>query len=637
MRRPSPATPAPAHQPPRAALGPAIALPFAFTLALLALPGIPSLAHSPGLPSVHDTTAGVIARIAREAGGREIRRLDATRAEQWLTPGDREVLATGHLSFHADQPVRVSVFHDRSLAPRPFWIRDGGWSRREPDFQAAGVRFEIWERDFPAGNIGLGVPSLSGGGRHYLVAVQPSQPNPPAHPDGVTLTDLYPGTLRTNTLTPDTPLWADRSETLGTVPPGFENATLIQTLHSRRDDGRLVGRLRWTQHRAGRTPDHVTLTWSDDPRTTQTIQWRTASSVPRGSVIFARAEDVPPGASASHPAWQRVEATTFPLHSPSTVNNPVVHRHTARLTGLQPGTRYAYRVGTGSGFRASETRTFVTAPAAPQPFAFVYMGDAQNGLDAWGRLVRGARRERPDAAFYLMAGDLVNRGAERDDWDEFFENARGVFDHRPIVPVIGNHECQGGHPTLYLRHFALPANGPAGIEPGRAYSFEYGNALFVVLDSNLDPKSQLPWLEEVLSRSKARWKIVAYHHPAYSSAPNRDNKQIRELWGAVFDRHAVDLALQGHDHAYLRTHPLRAGQPVASTADGTTYIVSVSGTKLYKQDASQPTTAIGFTDIPTWQVLDLAIEGDRLTYRAYDRAGRIRDTFVIDKGARSDP
>ena len=58
------------------------------------------------------------------------------------------------------------------------------------------------------------------------------------------------------------------------------------------------------------------------------------------------------------------------------------------------------------------------------------MGDAQNGLDRWGVLLHNAYRARPDAAFYLMAGDLVNRGAERWDWDSFFENSKGVFDRR---------------------------------------------------------------------------------------------------------------------------------------------------------------------------------------------------------------
>jgi 3',5'-cyclic AMP phosphodiesterase CpdA len=258
------------------------------------------------------------------------------------------------------------------------------------------------------------------------------------------------------------------------------------------------------------------------------------------------------------------------------------------------------------------------------------MGDAQNGLDRWGTLVHNAFRSRPDAAFYIMAGDIVNRGAERNDWDSLFHNAKGVYDRRQLVPAIGNHECQGGHPTLYLNQFTLPRNGPSGIEPERAYSFEYANALFVILDSNLDPLKQAAWLEEKLSQTTATWKFVVYHHPAYSSGGNRDNAELRAAWTPLFDKYHVDLALQGHDHAYLRTYPMLANKRVASPKDGTVYIISVSGTKAYKQE-KHDYTEFGMTNVATYQVLDIQISGNRLVYRAYDIDGKLRDELVIEK------
>ncbi len=337
----------------------------------------------------------------------------------------------------------------------------------------------------------------------------------------------------------------------------------------------------------------------------------------------------------SSPHWSSAPfhgALRRALRSPTTLNDPVVHRHTVELTGLEPGTTYAYRVGDGSARRWGNLVEFTTAPADPKSLAFVYMGDAQNGLDAWGRLLHRAFRARPDAAFYLIAGDLVDRGLARDDWDSFFKHAAGVFDRRPLVPVLGNHECEGGRPDLYLAQFALPPNGPAGIEPERAYTLRWGEALVVVLDSNLSPQRQSAWLEEQLRNASARWKIVAYHHPAFSSAPRRDNKAIPEVWTPLFDRYGVDLVLQGHDHAYLRTRPLRGGVPTANGAAGTTYVVAVSGTKFYTQ-VDRPETARGFTRVSTWQVLDLEIQDHSLLYRAYDRYGRLRDAFAIDKGA----
>jgi hypothetical protein len=100
----------------------------------------------------------------------------------------------------------------------------------------------------------------------------------------------------------------------------------------------------------------------------------------------------------------------------------------------------------------------------------------------------------------------------------------------------------------------------------------------------------------------------------------------------LFDRYHVDLVLQGHDHAYLRTYPLHAGRRVATPAQGTVYLVSVSGTKFYPQ-ASHDYTELGLTNVATWQVLDIQISGDRLVYRAIDGDGAVRDRFVIEKPA----
>jgi hypothetical protein len=233
-----------------------------------------------------------------------------------------------------------------------------------------------------------------------------------------------------------------------------------------------------------------------------------------------------------------------------------------------------------------------------------------------------------------MAGDLVNRGADRDDWDSLFYNSAGIYDRRTLVPVIGNHECQGGQPTLYLKQFTLMTNGPANIEKERAYSFEYSNALFVVLDSNLDAKTQTNWLAQTLANSTSTWKFVTYHHPAYSSGPARDNKGVRNLWTPIFDKYHVDLALQGHDHAYLRTYPMHSQKKVEKAADGTIYVVSVSGTKFYDQGKFEY-TQVGFTNVATFQVLDIQISGDRMVYRAYDTEQKIRDEFVIEKKART--
>ncbi|RME92742.1 MAG: metallophosphoesterase family protein [Verrucomicrobia bacterium] len=574
-------------------------------------------------PSASDAAASAALRLSRQWPAAARTKADETALAARLTPQERVALGAHHVRFTVNVPVEVAVVREVSSRGAPFWLTAGGFRRMPGTWRIGSDVFEVWLRQFPAGEIGLGVNGLTETDHHYFVLVRPLTPAPP-----LMVTDLYPGQLRVEPLQPGSQPWVDEETTLGVIPPLFQGWTLIRTRNELRNLAWLTRKVRTTPFPAGLQPDQIVLTWSLDPATSMTIQWRTAAAVTNGVVVFHRKP--PPGEPVRPEDMLRVEALSQLLVDPGLSNDPAVYRHTAELRDLLPDTTYVYRVGDGRPGGWSAPMEFTTGPAGPADFSFVYMGDAQNGLDVWGRLVQGAARRHPDVAFYLMAGDLVNRGNERDDWDAFFRYSGGVFARRPLVPVIGNHECQGGHPTMYLKLFALPTNGPQGLEPGRAYSFRYGNARFVILDSNLRPEDQAAWLEEQLDDPEALWRFVAYHHPAYSSAPKRDNRRLREVWTPIFDRYGVDLALQGHDHAYLRTHPMRAGQPVPDPAQGTTYVVSVSGTKMYDQQP-RPYTRVGFTRIPTYQVLDIHIQGNRLTYRAFDAAGRLRDQFVIVK------
>ena len=580
-------------------------------------------AHVGAHASVHDTVAAVTLRLQRQLPDAELRRLTVPRVEALLSAREREILGAEHLTFRVDRPVWVTVWHDARFTNDPFWLAERGFQANGLVLTNGGDRFGGWEKAFPAGVIGLGVNSLRGGNHHYFVSLRPQA-------DGVApaVDQLYPGQLRTNVFQAGALPYVDQKAALTNVPAALAGHTLIRTEYSRRDAARLINLFRWTAHPAGNRPDHVVLTWSGDPRTTQAIQWRTGPRVKRGAVSYVKKADH----FRPNPARPQVVKAGEPglLADRFLLNDPKVHRFTVELTGLEPGTTYLYAVGDGSRGGWGEYAEFTTAPAGEAPFSFIYMGDAQNGLDRWGTLLAHAHRTRPDAAFHLMAGDLVNRGAERDDWDSFFHNARGVFDRRPLVPVLGNHECQGGSPDLYLRQFALPRNGPAGVTPERAYAFEYGNALFVVLDSNLEPVTQTAWLERQLAGSRATWKFVSYHHPAYSSVPKRDNRELRDAWTPLFDRYHVDLALQGHDHAYLRTYPMKGNARAANAKAGTVYIVSVSGTKFYEQDP-RDYTEFGLTNVALYQVLDLQISGHRLVYRAYDVDGTLRDHFIIEK------
>lgn len=584
-----------------------------------------AFAHTKDHPSIHDTVSGIMARLGAEVAADDLVNLRVEELLPHLTADEKRILGEELIRFTVDVPVTVSIIREQATGEEVFWLEGRGFTKTKATVVADGDNFEVWTKSFPAGGIGLGVTSLSGNGDHYFVGIAPKKKGAQ-----IAVTDIYPGYHTLGTLAiGERPFlrWDDR--VIDSLSPELKGQTLLRTDEDKRRSGKLTNVFNKTAYPAQIAPDQITLTWSDDPQTTQTLQWRTNTDATGGIVRYWKSDD----ASAT----VELRATTEELVNYNTVNDPIVHRHTVTMRNLQPGTHYMYKVesldedGKNLGDSDIPSGSFTTAPGEPEPFKFVYMGDAQNGLDTWGNLVHRAFDSEPDADFYIMAGDLVNRGNERDDWDSFFANADGVYNNRTLVPAIGNHEDQGDKgPWMYLALFDLPDNGPKTIENERGYTFEYSNAIFIVLDSNAPVAAQTAWLEEQLKNATQTWKFVVYHHPAYSSGPGRNNPEIRAEWCPLFDKYHVDLALQGHDHAYLRTWPMNDHKRVETAADGTVYIVSVSGTKFYDQ-GDFDYTEFGMTKVPTYQVLDIQIDGDTLSYKAYDIDGKERDAFVIEK------
>jgi 3',5'-cyclic AMP phosphodiesterase CpdA len=211
---------------------------------------------------------------------------------------------------------------------------------------------------------------------------------------------------------------------------------------------------------------------------------------------------------------------------------------------------------------------------------------------------------------------------------------------------VGNHEYLDMGPRLYRAFFDLPRNGPQGIDTDLVYQFECGNACMVVLDSTLAvcdqaaARRQANWLDATLTHSKASWKFVMFHHPVYPSHPWRDSPAMREHWVPVIDKHHVDLVLQGHDHAYQRTYPLRGHRRVDTPGDGTIYVIAVSGDKFVEQ-AARDYVEVGRSGISTYQTIEIDSPSNRLTYRARTEDGTIVDELQIEKalqpGRHSEP
>lgn len=146
-------------------------------------------------------------------------------------------------------------------------------------------------------------------------------------------------------------------------------------------------------------PDHIILTWSDDPATSQSVTWRTDTSIVKSYGEIAQAD-----ASPNFIFYTEKKKASAEL---LLTKESSAYYYSVTFSDLQPNTLYIYRIGSEDNW--SEWFQFRTACEKPEPFSFIYLGDGQNALlSLWSRAIRAAYSSAaPDACFIIHAGDLV--------------------------------------------------------------------------------------------------------------------------------------------------------------------------------------------------------------------------------------
>ncbi len=374
-------------------------------------------------------------------------------------------------------------------------------------------------------------------------------------------------------------------------------------------------------------PDQIILSWTGDPKTTQTAAWRSSSHISSGQVQYMKESEQTGDFSGA----QGVYAICTQLYEG-------YNHFEAQLTDLEPGTTYVYRVGTENNW--SEAAIFTTA-ASTDTFSFMYLGDThigynENSSAVWSNLLADAWNDYPDIKFALHSGDLVDETTDISQWEDFFDIQSGYFDQIPFMPAIGNHEDE--ETSIYFKSFALPQNGPEGLEEHH-YSFDYANAHFVVMDSNLMgiegdiTEAGMEWLETDLQNSTKDWNFVMFHHPAYevTSYDSSICETIKEYWAPILERNDVDMAFVGHQHMYMRTYPLCSGAVQENAADGVTYVMGVSGNKTYlsPQESEYIAAVAEGADAISYCIIN--IDSDVLTLTTIGANGTVLDEYKISK------
>jgi len=346
--------------------------------------------------------------------------------------------------------------------------------------------------------------------------------------------------------------------------------------------------------------------------------------------------------------------------------------HTVQLTGLTPGTRYYYRLLTNGTPVLSTTyfKTFPT-PTDPNTLFFSIVGDFGAGSSAQTNVANN--QNAADPPLLITVGDNAYENGTQSDWDNnvFIPQYENLLRRAVFMPALGNHDlndvgASNWASSVEIKMHLLPRNAPSGQEE-RYYSFDYGDAHMVVLDSNSPAinAQQTAWLAADLAATTRKWKFVFLHHASHSCANGiasfGSNAAVRSNWGPLFEQYGVDVVFEGHDHLYERSQEVDEFQiGGGSGADGlkTIYVMTGAGGKTldsaansdsggpYRQPlfgsksycpwlSNECPGGVGgqWCSFATFSHTEVRIVGnDTATVKTVNQSGGTLDQFVVTKG-----
>jgi len=306
--------------------------------------------------------------------------------------------------------------------------------------------------------------------------------------------------------------------------------------------------------------------------------------------------------------------------------------HAVEITGLQPGQTYWYRVNANHQ-PATVRLPFETAPLAGSGAEVTFLAFGDSGVASAEQYALGAQMGAEDVDFVTHTGDLVyplgglpNPSAEYDL--RVFQPYQTLMRLRPFFPATGNHDA-GSLFIPFQQAFFLPHHGGAQLTSELYYSFTWGDAKLVVLETTALHK--LPfgepyhWLVNELSTNTHKWLIVVAHHPLYSHRGAEPG--LIPTLEPLFETYGVDLVLAGHDHDYERSVPMKAYN-TDPAYPGLIHVVTGGGGAPLD---TVPPQAGPHTDrlISAFHYVKVRISGDWLYLDAIDLNGVAIDSFAL--------
>lgn len=311
--------------------------------------------------------------------------------------------------------------------------------------------------------------------------------------------------------------------------------------------------------------------------------------------------------SNSDPRLTQPYSTTFEILQPKSTTTPLITVSTPNITSTLSNT---------PDYEATESNKILR---------FAVIGDYGMGNDAEKDVAALIVSMNPDLVITTGDNNYPNGAAETLDqnigqyFHQFLSPYNGAYGIGAIgnqfYPSLGNHDWITDQAQPYLDYFNLPGNE-------RYYQFTRGLVGFFVLDSDAhEPDGvnsssiQAEWLKQQLSASSAKWNIIYFHHPPYSSGLHGSTKWMRwpfKEWGA-------DLILSGHDHTYERL-----------LIDGLTYIINgLGGASIYDFNQQLAGSMVRYNQDYGAMLIEAGPENLKLQF--ITRSGILIDEAILTK------
>ncbi|MEX0882659.1 MAG: metallophosphoesterase, partial [Cyclobacteriaceae bacterium] len=125
------------------------------------------------LPSVAKVMDEVVSRLYSEYEKTTLDTISHNFILNYISETEKEALASQYWNLEVNVPVIVSLMRDKDQKVLPFWLENSGFELTDMVVKNTHSTYEVWQKDFDAGSINLGI---NGFGKHrpvYFLGIGP--------------------------------------------------------------------------------------------------------------------------------------------------------------------------------------------------------------------------------------------------------------------------------------------------------------------------------------------------------------------------------------------------------------------------------------------------------------------------------